>query len=284
MSDDIVGQGDPLLVLRLLWGKGPASTRGPKARLALPDVVGAAVRLVDAEGLDALTTRRVAEELGISPMSLYTYVPGKGELLDLMVDHIWGEIEPPRGTTWREKLAHVAKQNWDLALRHPWILEVATHRPVLGPNELAKYDRELSAVDGVGLDELTMDRALTLVLSFTYGTVRGAARERIVKERTGMTDTEWWTKVGPALEEVMATDTRTYPVASRVGPIVGESIGAHDPTGAFAFGLACVLEGLERVIGQNRSKKRIGKRTRRPNARNARNAKTTRAPKKPRTK
>jgi AcrR family transcriptional regulator len=248
MSDDIVGQGDPLVVLRLLWGKAPVSRRGPKARLALSDVVSTAVTLVDTEGLPALTTRRVAEELGISPMSLYTYVPGKSELLDLMVDHIWGEIERPRGATWRERLAHVARQNWDLVLRHPWILEVATHRPVLGPNELAKYDNELSALDGIGVDELTMDSALTAVLSFTYGVVRGAARERLVKERTGLSDNEWWAKVAPVLGEVMANDARTFPVASRVGPIVGEAIGAHDPLGSFTFGLACILDGLERVI------------------------------------
>jgi AcrR family transcriptional regulator len=273
MSDDIVGQGDPLVVIRLLWGKTPASTRGPKARLALSDVVATAVSLVDKEGLPALTTRRVAEELGISPMSLYTYVPGKAELLDLMVDHIWGEIVVPRGATWREKLTHVATQNWELVLRHPWVLEVATHRPVLGPNELAKYDRELSAVDGIGLDELSMDRALTLVLSFTFGTVRGAARERFVKERTGMSDNEWWAKVAPVLDEVMGGDPDRFPVVARVGPVVGEAIGAHDPMGSFRFGLACILDGLEKVIAtQSRSSKSSATRTK------------SKSPKSPRTK
>lgn len=248
MSDDIAGKGDPLVVLRLLWGKTPPSRRGPRARLALADVVRAAIAITDAEGLSALTTRRVAEELGISPMSFYTYVPGKDELLDLMVDHVLGEIERPRGRTWREKLAHVARQNWELALRHPWMLEVMTHRPVLGPNLMAKYDRELSAVDGVGLSEIEMDRALTLVLDYTLGAVRGAARERWVKERTGMSDSEWWTTVEPELSAYLAPSAGDYPVASRVGPVVGEAQGAHDPPGAFAFGLECVLDGLASFI------------------------------------
>jgi len=248
MTDPISGQGDALAVLRLLWGKAPTPSRGPKARLALVDIVTAAIALVDREGMAALTTRRVAEDVGISPMSFYTYVPGKDELIDLMLDHVYGECERPRGATWREKLTHVARQNWDLALRHPWMLEVATHRPVLGPNLLAKYDRELSAVDGIGLDELAMDRALTLVLDYTAGAVRGAAREKLVHQRTGMTDSEWWMKVAPQLEELVAPTAAKYPVANRVGPVVGEAIGAHDPQGAFAFGLACVLDGLARVI------------------------------------
>jgi AcrR family transcriptional regulator len=252
---DISGKGDPLVVLRLLWGKTTPGKRGPKAKLALEDIVKAAIAITDAEGLSALTTRRVADDLGISAMSLYTYVPGKAELLDLMLDHVYGETERPRGKTWREKLAHVAQQNWDVAMRHPWMLEVATHRPVLGPNVLAKYDRELSAVDGIGLSELEMDRALTLVLDYTLGAVRGAARERLVKESSGMTDNEWWALVAPHMTELFAPMASSYPTASRVGPVVGAAIGAHDPKGYFTFGLACVLDGLALVIDKKRKKR-----------------------------
>src|SRR5688572_4029242 len=116
MSDDISGKGDPLKVMELLWGKAPVSKRGPKARLAPADIVAAAVAIADREGLSALTTRRVADELGISPMSVYTYVPGKDELIDLMLDAVLGEVKPPQGNGWREKLADVARQNWELAL------------------------------------------------------------------------------------------------------------------------------------------------------------------------
>ncbi len=255
MSDHLAGKGDPVVVLRLLWGKTRPGKRGPKAKLALADIVTAALAITDGEGLSALTTRRVAEDLGISPMSLYTYVPGKDELLDLMVDHVYGELERPRGKTWREKLAHVAKQNWAVALRHPWMLEVVTHRPVMGPNLMAKYDRELSAVDGIGLTELEMDKALTLVLDYVSGAVRGAARERWVKERTGMSDSEWWASVAPHMEEVMGPVASEFPVASRVGPIVGEAIGAHDPAGAFTFGLECVLDGLALFVQKKRKQR-----------------------------
>ena len=246
MGDDISGKGDPVVVLRLLWGKATPGKRGPKAKLALADVVAAGVTIVDQGGLSALTTRAVAESLGISPMSLYTYVPGKDELLDLMVDHVLGEIERPRGATWRAKLTDVAKQNWALAMRHPWILEVMTHRPVLGPNLFTKYEVELSAVDGLGLADLDMNRALTLVLDYVSGVVRNAARERWVKERTGKTDSEWWFEVAPHLEQAMAG--HDFPLASRVGSAFGEAHGAADPEGDFAFGLERLLDGLEQFI------------------------------------
>lgn len=252
MTDDFAGKGDPLKTLQLLWGTAPQRTRGPKARLALADIIAAGVTIVDEHGLGALTTRAVAEALAISPMSLYTYVPGKDELLDLMVDAVLGEIVRPRGATWRAKLTDVAKQNWELAIRHPWILEVMTHRPVLGPNLLAKYDMELTAVDGLGLDDIEMNRALTLVLDYVAGVVRNAARERWVKERTGKSDTEWWYELAPHLEQVMAG--RDFPLASRVGSTFGEQHGAHDPQGDFAFGLARVLDGLEQFIAGKQQK------------------------------
>jgi AcrR family transcriptional regulator len=254
MSDDFAGKGDPVKTLQLLWGKAPGPRRGPKAKLALADVVAAGVAIVDRDGLGALTTRAVAEALGISPMSLYTYVPGKDELLDLMVDHVLGEIVRPRGATWRAKLTDVAKQNWALAMRHPWILEIMTHRPVLGPNLVAKYDVELSAVDGLGLGDLEMNSALTVVLDYVSGVVRNAARERWVKQRTGKSDTEWWYEVAPHLEQAMAG--RDFPLASRVGSAFGEAHGAHDPEGDFAFGLERVLDGLEQFIASRRPRQR----------------------------
>jgi AcrR family transcriptional regulator len=261
MTDDISGKGDPRIVLRLLWGTQRPGKRGPKPKLALADVVRAALAITDREGLAALTTRRVADELGISPMSLYTYVPGKNELLDIMLDAIYGELRPLRGKAWRAKLADVAQQNWQLALRHPWMLEIVTHRPVLGPNVFAKYDRELAALSGLGLSELEMDRALTLVLDYVSGAVRGAAREQWVKQHTGKSDRQWWDEVRPFLEEVFPQSSDDYPVASQVGPVVGDAYGLHDPAGAFAFGLERLLDGLSVMIEKRKRARPRARRT-----------------------
>jgi AcrR family transcriptional regulator len=81
--------------------------------------------------------RRVAAELDVGTMSLYTHVPGKGELVDLMLDGVLGELYPddevPAGGGWRDRLEAVARANWQFFLRHPWAVHLATGRPPLGP-------------------------------------------------------------------------------------------------------------------------------------------------------
>lgn len=249
MAQEISGKGDPVRTLELLWGRAAPAKRGPKPKARLAEIVEAAVRVADAEGLDAVSTRRIADEVGISAMSLYTYVPSKHELFDLMLDHIAAEIADGRRGDWRARLSAIAHSVFDWCVRHPWVLSFATHRPVLGPNTLAAYENMLAAVDGLGLDEIEMDRVVTLVSDYVHGAVRGAARERIVKEVTGMTDAQWWQRVAPVLETI---DFSPYPVASRVGPVTGEAYGAHDPSGAFGFGLARLLDGLELFIEKKR--------------------------------
>ena len=117
--------GDPARTLQLLWRQpGPAdSRRGPRQGLSVERVAAAAIALADTDGLGSVTMRAVAHALGVVPMSLYTYVPGKAELLDLMLDTAYREM--PRGDLsglpWRERLAAVAQENRDLFTLHPWI-------------------------------------------------------------------------------------------------------------------------------------------------------------------
>ncbi len=247
MADEISGRGDPLRTLQLLWsGKAPPR-RGPKPKVALGDIVAAAIRIADAEGLAAVSTRRVAEAVGISPMSFYTHVPGKAELLDLMLDAASDVGERPTFDPghWRDNVTLIARGYRDFYLRHPWVFELATHRPVMGPNTMAAYETALSAFDKLGLSEVEMDQSLTALSNYVHGAVRDAARAAMVKKLSGMSDDEWWHRVSPGL---MAIDFSPYPVASRVGPVVGELYGTGDPERAFTFGLALLLDGFERLI------------------------------------
>ncbi|MEW1613930.1 MULTISPECIES: TetR/AcrR family transcriptional regulator C-terminal domain-containing protein [unclassified Streptomyces] len=85
------GSGDLARSLELLWGAGERPSRGPKPGLTLDRIVTSAVAVADAEGLPAVSMRRLSTELGTGTMSLYRYVPGKAELLDLMLDRVLGE-------------------------------------------------------------------------------------------------------------------------------------------------------------------------------------------------
>ena len=89
------GGGDPERSIELLWGLREPPGRGPKPRLTVAKITRSAIELADTEGLTALSMRRVAERLGVSTMSLYTYVPGKAELIDLMLDTVYGETARP---------------------------------------------------------------------------------------------------------------------------------------------------------------------------------------------
>ncbi|MFF9156111.1 TetR/AcrR family transcriptional regulator [Streptomyces sp. NPDC014846] len=246
MTKNRSGGGDPVRTLELLWRAGgapepPTGRRGPRQGLTVDAVVGTAVELADAEGLDALTMRALAQRLGVTPMTVYTYVPGKAELLDLMLDEVYGRMElTPFGPDepWRGRVTRVAEDNRDLLVRHPWIAEMSVTRPPLGPGVIGKYEHELAAFEGIGLPDAERDAALTHLLGFVHSTARAAADAAELNSR--QSDNDWWAEAGPLLAQVIDADR--YPLAGRVG----EAAGAYNPDVVWAFGLQCVLEGLER--------------------------------------
>lgn len=250
MALEYSGRGDPARTMALLWGTQKGPTRGPKPGLSVERVVRASIAVADAEGLPGLSMRRVADAVGVSTMSLYTYVPGKGELVDLMLDRVMREAVGPEEATggWRERLELVARRNWELYHRHPWMLQVAMmSRPPLGPNAIAKYDHELCAIDGIGLTGVEVDSVLTLVLGHVEGTARRAVEAAQAEKRTGKTDYEWWSANAPLLEKVF--DAERYPTAARVGPSAGAAYdAAYAPEHAFEFGLQRVLDGVEILV------------------------------------
>jgi AcrR family transcriptional regulator len=253
MATEFTGTGDPARSMALLWRTGGEGgpRPGPRPGLDVDRIVAAAVRLADADGLAALSMRRVAAELGVGAMTLYTHVPGKGELVDLMLDGVLGEMYPDedvvRSGGWRDRLEAVARANWELFLRHPWTVHLATGRPPLGPGLMRKYELELRAVDGLGLSELQMDLVVTLLNGFVRGSV-GGVHERAAAERaTGTTEEQWWRATEPYLARVF--DAERYPTAARVGPVAGEELqAAYAPERTFEFGLARLLDGIGALV------------------------------------
>ncbi|MGA5818898.1 TetR/AcrR family transcriptional regulator [Kitasatospora sp. NPDC094028] len=255
MATNRSGAGDPARTLALLWGTPttPAGRRGPRQAHSPAEIATAAVELADAEGVEAVTMRRVAQALGLSPMALYTYVPGKAELLDLMLDTVYARM--PRSTPaddgWRARATAVADDNLALHRAHPWMAAVPTSRPPLGPGLMAKYEYELRALDGTGLDDVELDAALTHLLGFVQTCARMAADERAARQDSAMSDEQWWAGNAELLARVF--DPERYPTAARVGAAAGAAHGgAYSPSHAYEFGLGRVLDGLAALIRDRR--------------------------------
>jgi AcrR family transcriptional regulator len=242
---------DARRTIDLLWfPEAGGKKRGRRQGLSVPRVVEAGIALADAEGLDAVTMRRVAQELGVVPMTLYTYVPDKATLLELMLDRLYLEMPrdvPRPAAPWRERLAAIAEENRRLYAEHSWAATLPASRPPLGPGLMAKYEHELTAFAGCGLDDVQTDSALTYLIGFVRASARAAADTRAAATAGGTTDFAWWQERGPIFE--LAFDQHSYPNATRVGAAAGAALGAaFDPDHAYEFGLQRVLDGLGVLI------------------------------------
>jgi AcrR family transcriptional regulator len=240
---------DPRRSIERLWGRHEPGRRGPKPKLSLEEVVAAATDLADREGLASLSIRRVSEALGLSPMALYTYASSKAELVDLMTEHVWQEVELPGDDAgdWRAKLAFIARQEWALAHRHPWLLEIALLRPALGPSFIARVDASFRALDRVGLEDVEIELVARLIGDYVRGAVRSAIEAREIEQRTGMSEEQWVAAAEPALLKAM--DAEAFPVLRRVGAACRiANRGGFDRAKGFEFGLQRVLDGVEVFI------------------------------------
>ncbi|WP_116950054.1 TetR/AcrR family transcriptional regulator [Jiangella endophytica] len=246
-TDYSSGSGDVSKSLELLWGMQQRPTRGPKPGLSLERIVAAAIEVADADGLAALSMRRVATHLGVGTMSLYRYVPGKAELLDLMLDYVAGPVDddPPGDAGadgWRATLEEMARGVWQLCLDHPWYPQVDQVRPLMGPNNIAGMDRLLSRLKPTGLG----DKPLVLMVSVVDGFVTAVARAHVnslqAEQRTGISEEEFWAAQEPVLIRMM--ESGRYPTLAKLH----EDTFTFSYEDLFEFGLKAVLDGLAVVV------------------------------------
>ena len=246
---------DPGRSMRLLWRIERAPKRGPKQRLTTDEIVTAAVDLADREGFAAISMRRVAERLGVGAMTLYTYVPAKSDLLDLMYDRVIGDysVSFPEDADWRDRLELIARAQWDLYREHRWIGHMPWTRVPLGPNILDDYEKSAAAIAGIGLSGKEMTEVLTLVASYVRGAARLATEAQTLPVVTAMDDEAWWSDVGGVLESVwdpVRFPTLSSPEMSQAWEQAEDEGGYFltEALASFEFGLARVLDGVEAFI------------------------------------
>ncbi|HWU05059.1 MAG TPA: TetR/AcrR family transcriptional regulator [Streptomyces sp.] len=241
------GSGDIARSLDLLWGTGERPSRGPKPGLTLDRIVATAVGVADAEGLDALSMRRLATELGTGTMTLYRYVPGKAELLDLMLDRVQGEplttdaSEVPED--WRSAVEGMAHTYRATLRAHPWLLKINQARTVLGPSALRGLELALTGLRGTGLAGPELIGVIITVNSFVEGLARTENHAVEAVRETGLSDAAFWEGQHPYLERAMLSGD--YPHMASLPENAFASGFDH-----FAFGLGRIIDGLDALVRQ----------------------------------
>ncbi|MGA4992694.1 TetR/AcrR family transcriptional regulator [Nonomuraea bangladeshensis] len=210
-------------------------------------ITRAAVRIADAEGVEAATMRRIAGELGTGAMSLYRYVPRRDDLFDLMIDLAMGEIELPDGPSgdWRGDLTLLARQVRAAGLRHPWLIALLTGRPTLGPHLLRVHEFALGAFDGTGLDIDDVTGFVGMLNDYVHSAIRREIGWLEEARRTGL-DPERWKRdyMGPYVRQVV--ESGAFPLFNRT---VLDSRTAHlAPEERFRHGLDRVLDAIAALI------------------------------------
>ncbi|MFD0598642.1 TetR/AcrR family transcriptional regulator [Catellatospora coxensis] len=228
--------------MEFLWGERAQPTRGPKPSLTLLQITDAAIAVADAEGLAAVSMQRVSAELGFTKMSLYRYLPGKGELVALMVERAVGE--PPRldPAAWRAALHEWAHGLLTAYLRHPWALEATVGPRPLGPHELAWMEHALTALRDTGLTGAEQLDAIAVLA----GHVR-----MIAQQAAAVRDPDAQFSAGIAA--VLAEHGARFPVLAQTMAAAAAE-GGQDQ--AFEFGLDRILDGLQTLITSRRKPRR----------------------------
>ena len=197
-----------------------------------------------------ITIRGTAAELGSGVMSLYRHVPGRDELVELVIDAIFGEepLPEPGPAGWRAKLELSARREWSIYHRHPWLapLVAATTRPPIAVELMAYTDWRMRAVRDAGgqeIDLATMTRIAVAVSTVVQGAALALAHRARVGEQGPR---EWPAARREALEQAFASGR--LPMVSRFGAV---EYRAAAPEATFEFGLHRTLDGIAVLLGED---------------------------------
>lgn len=243
------GSGDIGRTLDLLWDTGRRPGRGPRPGLTLERIVEVAVEVADRDGLGAVSMRRIATELGTGTMSLYRYVPGKGELIDLMLDRVQRTSEDPGDFGdggWRSALEALGHGTLALYRRHTWLLEVNQSRPVLGPSALDGMEKVLARIRPMGLTDPELVSTIVMIDGYVVGAARTQVYQEEAERGSGLTDAQFWGAHEPVLVKAMTSGR--YPALASLSE---NAFGAGFDH--FEFGLQRILDGLEVLVAARRS-------------------------------
>ncbi|MEU4684931.1 TetR/AcrR family transcriptional regulator [Streptomyces xinghaiensis] len=209
--------------------------RGRRGTLSRERVIRTAMAVADEKGSAALTMRAVAGPLGVEAMSLYHHVAGREDLLDGMVDAVFGEIElPPSGTDWKSAMRRRAVSARAALRRHPWAVALMDSRTRPGPATLRHHDTVLGTLRAGGFSVPMAAHAFSLIDSYLYGFVI----QELSLPFSGPAELD---EVAGAILREMPADA--YPHLTELATEHALKPG-YDYADEFTFGLALILDAL----------------------------------------
>jgi AcrR family transcriptional regulator len=236
-----------------VWTRDTEQAGGPLP-LSRESIVAAAIEIADTEGLEAVSIRRLATKLDTRPMSLYSHIERKGDLIDLMVDEVMGGSVLPESLPsgdWRADLRRISQRTRENIRSHPWMIAVAFRRPFIGPNALRHIDQSLAAVSELPLPPERKRAVLLAVDTYTLGFVRWELKaldkgKGVAGACAGIDDG------GPSGAEIDAyiaaqAASGKYPHLHELGGKKNMSLGVKAE--AFETGLNWLIAGIEAEVG-----------------------------------
>lgn len=237
-------------LVAIAWGRTPASRRGPRAGLDVEAIVGAAIEIADADGLEAVSMAKVAERLGYTPMSLYRHVPSKNDLLALVQDAAFGDppVDAPTGD-WRAGLGTWGRDVVAAYRAHLWALDIPISGPPTMPRQVAWLERALTLLRPTDLPPAEKLSVVLLVAGYARQWAQLMRDLERGYERAGTSPGDDGGGYARALADLIDADR--FPA---VHEAVVEGFFADDEDGVdeFEFGLGRILDGVEAHIRRRR--------------------------------
>lgn len=235
------------------WQRTPTrASRRRRDPISREAIVATAIRLLDDEGLSALSMRRIADQLGTGAASLYWHVGSKDGLLDLVFDEIVGELtipdpDPPR---WREQIKDVARAQRAISLRHPYVVQISIGRIPLGPNALRYSERTLAILRAGGLPPWLAVQGSHLLISTVNGFTLDETGVDSAADGTQADDAEGRDGAGAA--DLASAYIGALP-AQRFPNLVAlaAEFAYADPDERFELLIDIFVDGLARLAGQS---------------------------------
>ncbi|MBG0827019.1 TetR/AcrR family transcriptional regulator [Planomonospora sp. ID67723] len=227
-----------------VWARKHAKREQPA--LSLDRIVAEAVRLLDEEGVEALSMRTLGARLGAGATSLYRHVTSKDELIELVVDEVYGEMEVPEAEdrdAWRSAMTECARSMRAMVLRHPWVASVLGQVGLaqLGPNLMRQSERMLAAFQTAGFPPGEADRAMNALIAYVVGMTTSEAAYLSMLARSGRTEQEWAAGLRATAEQAVRDHPRLQ--AEYAARQDEDPQRMRDEN--FAYGLERVLDGLQ---------------------------------------